>query len=158
MGSKYLMFPSGELHINTVRQEDSEFTYRCQCMDHLAGRTLVSNTAGRLVITGVAPRLIHRQNLITARENSVAMIPCAAEGFPSVTIKWYKQHSSSSLSPVQEKSDRIQKRIDGTLIISNAVAGDIGAYLCTASNAFGEQKSITQLNVVHDCALKKLFS
>ena len=49
---KYLVLPSGELHIRDVSPEDGEKSYRCQTKHRLTGETRLSATAGRLVITG----------------------------------------------------------------------------------------------------------
>ncbi|RWS12133.1 Down syndrome cell adhesion molecule-like protein Dscam2, partial [Dinothrombium tinctorium] len=153
LDSRYLLFPSGELHVKNVRQQDIEFTYRCQIMDQLSGKTTLSNTAARLVVTEskeIAPRLIHRINSIKVRHNGNALIPCAAEGYPIVTVKWYKQHANTgnSLSPLEPITNRIQQHSDGTLVIYNAISEDSGQYLCVVNNNLGEQRTVTKLTVV----------
>ncbi|RWS24797.1 Down syndrome cell adhesion molecule-like protein [Leptotrombidium deliense] len=158
MNSKYLMFATGELHIKSVRQEDSDFTFRCQIMDHLTAKISLSSTAGRLIVTesqAIAPRFVHRMSAIKVRVNSVAMIPCAAEAFPSIAIKWYKHSKGSgeqlsplsTLSMIELNAVRIQEHSDGTLIINDVNIDDSGSYLCVVNNNIGEQKSLTQLTV-----------
>ncbi|KAB0795379.1 hypothetical protein PPYR_12218 [Photinus pyralis] len=49
--SKYLVLPSGELHIRDVGPEDGYKTYQCRTKHRLTGETRLSATKGRLVIT-----------------------------------------------------------------------------------------------------------
>ncbi|KAK0174615.1 hypothetical protein PV327_010373 [Microctonus hyperodae] len=50
---KYLVLPSGELHIRDVGPEDGYKTYQCRTKHRLTGETRLSATKGRLVITGL---------------------------------------------------------------------------------------------------------
>ena len=52
---KYLVLPSGELHIRDVGPEDGYKSYKCRTVHKLTGETRLSATAGRLVITGKSP-------------------------------------------------------------------------------------------------------
>lgn len=52
---KYLVLPSGELHIRDVGPEDGYKTYQCRTKHRLTGETRLSATKGRLVITGKQP-------------------------------------------------------------------------------------------------------
>ncbi|CAG7699063.1 unnamed protein product [Allacma fusca] len=49
---KFVVLPSGELHIKDVRPEDGFKEYRCQTKHRLTGETRLSASAGKLVITG----------------------------------------------------------------------------------------------------------
>ena len=49
---KYLVLPSGELHIKNVTPEDGKKSYSCRTVHRLTGETRLSATAGRLVISG----------------------------------------------------------------------------------------------------------
>lgn len=49
---KYLVLPSGELHIRDVTPEDGTKSYQCRTKHRLTGETRLSATKGRLVITG----------------------------------------------------------------------------------------------------------
>lgn len=49
---KYLVLPSGELHIREVGPEDGYKSYQCRTKHRLTGETRLSATKGRLVITG----------------------------------------------------------------------------------------------------------
>lgn len=49
---KYLVLPSGELHIRSVSSEDGFKSYKCRTVHRLTQETRLSATAGRLVISG----------------------------------------------------------------------------------------------------------
>lgn len=49
---KYMVLPSGELHIREVGPEDGYKSYQCRTKHRLTGETRLSATKGRLVITG----------------------------------------------------------------------------------------------------------
>lgn len=55
---KYLVLPSGELHIRDVGPEDGYKTYQCRTKHRLTGETRLSATKGRLVITGKSQSLL----------------------------------------------------------------------------------------------------
>ncbi|XP_045126215.1 Down syndrome cell adhesion molecule-like protein Dscam2 isoform X2 [Portunus trituberculatus] len=51
---KYLVLPSGELHIRSVSPEDSFKSYKCRTIHRLTQETRLSATAGRLVISNMS--------------------------------------------------------------------------------------------------------
>lgn len=55
---KYLVLPSGELHIRDVGPEDGYKSYQCRTKHRLTGETRLSATKGRLVITGKSPSFL----------------------------------------------------------------------------------------------------
>lgn len=56
---KYLVLPSGELHIREVGPEDGYKSYQCRTKHRLTGEARLSATKGRLVITGMILCAIH---------------------------------------------------------------------------------------------------
>lgn len=73
---KYLVLPSGELHIKEVGPEDGYKSYQCRTKHRLTGETRLSATKGRLVITGKCSDFYFNeiklfQNLNTLRSASV---------------------------------------------------------------------------------------
>lgn len=56
---KYLVLPSGELHIRDVGPEDGYKSYQCRTKHRLTGETRLSATKGRLVITGESSFIIY---------------------------------------------------------------------------------------------------
>lgn len=70
---KYLVLPSGELHIREVGPEDGYKSYQCRTKHRLTGETRLSATKGRLVITGKSALfanffLPHRETLVIISE------------------------------------------------------------------------------------------
>uniref|UniRef100_A0A8D8FL72 Down syndrome cell adhesion molecule-like protein 1 n=1 Tax=Culex pipiens TaxID=7175 RepID=A0A8D8FL72_CULPI len=84
---KYMVLPSGELHIREVGPEDGYKSYQCRTKHRLTGETRLSATKGRLVITepvgSVAPKISggRLQELIVQANTSFAML-CPAQSFP----------------------------------------------------------------------------
>ncbi|XP_048522537.1 Down syndrome cell adhesion molecule homolog isoform X8 [Dendroctonus ponderosae] len=87
--SKYLVLPSGELHIRDVGPEDGYKSYQCRTKHRLTGETRLSATKGRLVITEPvgtrAPKLTQADaNFKVAFRPAGLNVPilCQAQGFP----------------------------------------------------------------------------
>ncbi|KAG5326420.1 DSCL protein, partial [Pseudoatta argentina] len=91
---KYLVLPSGELHIRDVGPEDGYKTYQCRTKHRLTGETRLSATKGRLVITEMAcilkpvgsvrpkiPSTDDVRGFRTLVGDSPALM-CPAQGFP----------------------------------------------------------------------------
>ncbi|CAH2076517.1 unnamed protein product, partial [Iphiclides podalirius] len=85
---KYLVLPSGELHIRDVGPEDGYKSYQCRTKHRLTGETRLSATKGRLVITEpigrVPPKLSTTQVSITfttTLDTSFTLL-CPAQAFP----------------------------------------------------------------------------
>ncbi|XP_043494088.1 Down syndrome cell adhesion molecule-like protein Dscam2 isoform X7 [Polistes fuscatus] len=85
---KYLVLPSGELHIRDVGPEDGYKTYQCRTKHRLTGETRLSATKGRLVITepvgSVRPKFPSMDNIngLTASSSDNIPLLCPAQGFP----------------------------------------------------------------------------
>ncbi|KOX72245.1 Down syndrome cell adhesion molecule-like protein Dscam2 [Melipona quadrifasciata] len=85
---KYLVLPSGELHIRDVGPEDGYKTYQCRTKHRLTGETRLSATKGRLVITEPVgsvrpkfPTIDDTRGFRTMKDGSVTLL-CSAQGFP----------------------------------------------------------------------------
>ncbi|CAD6214604.1 GSCOCT00004135001.2-RA-CDS [Cotesia congregata] len=85
---KYLVLPSGELHIRDVGPEDGYKTYQCRTKHRLTGETRLSATKGRLVITepvtSTKPKFPMTENsrTYTVRSNEPLTLFCPAQAFP----------------------------------------------------------------------------
>ncbi|KAJ9593690.1 hypothetical protein L9F63_014738, partial [Diploptera punctata] len=85
---KYLVLPSGELHIRDVGPEDGYKSYQCRTKHRLTGETRLSATKGRLVITEPVgssipkfPSVLKSQGLEVKLSESYTLL-CPAQGFP----------------------------------------------------------------------------
>lgn len=91
--SKYLVLPSGELHIRDVGPEDGYKSYQCRTKHRLTGETRLSATKGRLVITepvgSRAPSFSTESKIFTMDRDigvNFALL-CPAQGFPRPNFK-----------------------------------------------------------------------
>ncbi|XP_063932401.1 cell adhesion molecule Dscam1 isoform X11 [Zophobas morio] len=150
--SKYLVLPSGELHIRDVGPEDGYKSYQCRTKHRLTGETRLSATKGRLVITEPvgtrAPKFLTNIKLISFDEfkgNDLAML-CQAQGYPTPAFRWYKFVEGTTRKQAVTLNDRV-KQVAGTLIIREARVEDSGKYLCVVNNSVGGESVETVLTV-----------
>ncbi|XP_059477719.1 cell adhesion molecule Dscam2 isoform X23 [Neocloeon triangulifer] len=150
---KYLVLPSGELHIRDVGPEDGYKSYQCRTKHRLTGETRLSATKGRLVITepstSVAPKLKDVQYTgikAVARGGSMLMMTCMVQGFPVPIFRWYKFIEGTTRKLAVPLDDRV-KQVSGTLIIKEAKVEDSGKYLCVVNNSVGGESVETVLTV-----------
>ncbi|XP_059046496.1 cell adhesion molecule DSCAM isoform X15 [Achroia grisella] len=152
---KYLVLPSGELHIRDVGPEDGYKSYQCRTKHRLTGETRLSATKGRLVITEptnkISPRkdstkLFEGWEVFFVPRNNVAYMTCQVSAFPSPLFRWYKFIDGSTRKQPVTLNDRV-KQVSGTLIIKEAKVEDSGKYLCVVNNSVGGESVETVLTV-----------
>ncbi|XP_071634619.1 Down syndrome cell adhesion molecule 1 isoform X17 [Temnothorax longispinosus] len=149
---KYLVLPSGELHIRDVGPEDGYKTYQCRTKHRLTGETRLSATKGRLVITepvgSVRPKFPTMDNingLSVSLEGNIPLL-CPAQGFPVPSHRWYKFIEGTSRRQPVQLNERV-RQVSGTLIIREARVEDSGKYLCIVNNSVGGESVETVLTV-----------
>ncbi|XP_050561796.1 cell adhesion molecule Dscam2 isoform X22 [Spodoptera frugiperda] len=148
---KYLVLPSGELHIRDVGPEDGYKSYQCRTKHRLTGETRLSATKGRLVITeplgSAAPKVATKMIDITEASfsNTVTLL-CPAQAFPVPIFRWYKFVEGTTRKQPVTLDDRV-KQVSGTLIIKEAKVEDSGKYLCVVNNSVGGESVETVLTV-----------
>ncbi|XP_033154257.1 Down syndrome cell adhesion molecule-like protein Dscam2 isoform X49 [Drosophila mauritiana] len=156
---KYLVLPSGELHIREVGPEDGYKSYQCRTKHRLTGETRLSATKGRLVITEpvgiVAPKVdMHDKMDFTIRSSNRSLnLFCKAQGFPMPAFRWYKFIEGTTRKQAVVLNDRV-KQVSGTLIIKDAVVEDSGKYLCVVNNSVGGESVETVLTVTAPLSAK----
>ncbi|XP_043581112.1 Down syndrome cell adhesion molecule-like protein Dscam2 isoform X4 [Bombus pyrosoma] len=149
---KYLVLPSGELHIRDVGPEDGYKTYQCRTKHRLTGETRLSATKGRLVITepvGFAkPKfsMIDKSRTFEVLEAQSVTLQCPAQAYPVPVLKWYKFIEGSSRRQPVQLNERV-RQVSGTLIIREARVEDSGKYLCIVNNSVGGESVETVLTV-----------
>ncbi|XP_060529760.1 cell adhesion molecule Dscam2 isoform X15 [Cylas formicarius] len=152
--SKYLVLPSGELHIRDVGPEDGYKSYQCRTKHRLTGETRLSATKGRLVITeptnNVPPkssgRKIDGSIVLEIASKKDIVITCEVTGYPVPKFRWYKFIDGTSRKQAVVLNDRV-KQVAGTLIIREAKVEDSGKYLCVVNNSVGGESVETVLTV-----------
>ncbi|XP_017797231.1 PREDICTED: Down syndrome cell adhesion molecule-like protein Dscam2 [Habropoda laboriosa] len=149
---KYLVLPSGELHIRDVGPEDGYKTYQCRTKHRLTGETRLSATKGRLVITepvsGAAPKVPPTAKITVLSlpiQTATAML-CQAQAHPLPIFRWYKFIEGSSRRQPVQLNERV-RQVSGTLIIREARVEDSGKYLCIVNNSVGGESVETVLTV-----------
>ncbi|XP_043064020.1 Down syndrome cell adhesion molecule-like protein Dscam2 isoform X24 [Drosophila ficusphila] len=156
---KYLVLPSGELHIREVGPEDGYKSYQCRTKHRLTGETRLSATKGRLVITepvgSVAPRVNKKDGFShdSIRRGRTIAIFCPAQAYPVPFYRWYKFIEGTTRKQAVVLSDRV-KQVSGTLIIKDAVVEDSGKYLCVVNNSVGGESVETVLTVTAPLSAK----
>ncbi|XP_061930170.1 cell adhesion molecule Dscam2 isoform X21 [Apis cerana] len=149
---KYLVLPSGELHIRDVGPEDGYKTYQCRTKHRLTGETRLSATKGRLVITepvGFKSPIFSSDDSLSKyarRKGTSVVLACSAQGFPVPTSRWYKFIEGSSRRQPVQLNERV-RQVSGTLIIREARVEDSGKYLCIVNNSVGGESVETVLTV-----------
>ncbi|XP_068973115.1 cell adhesion molecule Dscam1 isoform X41 [Bombus flavifrons] len=149
---KYLVLPSGELHIRDVGPEDGYKTYQCRTKHRLTGETRLSATKGRLVITEPVatkkPKFSSDTKLSSydrPSDQDLTLL-CPAQGFPVPSHRWYKFIEGSSRRQPVQLNERV-RQVSGTLIIREARVEDSGKYLCIVNNSVGGESVETVLTV-----------
>ncbi|XP_020284783.1 Down syndrome cell adhesion molecule-like protein Dscam2 isoform X12 [Pseudomyrmex gracilis] len=149
---KYLVLPSGELHIRDVGPEDGYKTYQCRTKHRLTGETRLSATKGRLVITepvgSKAPAVtgVLKGGFMESKAASVVVQFCPAQGYPVPSFRWYKFIEGTSRRQPVQLNERV-RQVSGTLIIREARVEDSGKYLCIVNNSVGGESVETVLTV-----------
>ncbi|XP_051153599.1 cell adhesion molecule Dscam2 isoform X24 [Leptopilina boulardi] len=152
MDGKYLVLPSGELHIKDVGPEDGYKTYQCRTKHRLTGETRLSATKGRLVITepvsSAKPKLMSFDIKVikSTISSSEITVTCPAQGFPVPITRWYKFIDGTSRRQPVQLNERV-RQVSGTLIIREARVEDSGKYLCIVNNSVGGESVETVLTV-----------
>ncbi|XP_062527464.1 cell adhesion molecule Dscam2 isoform X38 [Bombyx mori] len=149
---KYLVLPSGELHIRDVGPEDGYKSYQCRTKHRLTGETRLSATKGRLVITepvGLKAPTFSTDFKLAWYEKHVKQgfaLLCPSQGFPAPIFRWYKFIDGTTRKQPVTLDDRV-KQVSGTLIIKEAKVEDSGKYLCVVNNSVGGESVETVLTV-----------
>ncbi|XP_043509528.1 Down syndrome cell adhesion molecule-like protein Dscam2 isoform X2 [Frieseomelitta varia] len=149
---KYLVLPSGELHIRDVGPEDGYKTYQCRTKHRLTGETRLSATKGRLVITEpvdfAKPKFstIDKSRTVEISKAQGGTLQCPTQAYPVPVFKWYKFIEGSSRRQPVQLNERV-RQVSGTLIIREARVEDSGKYLCIVNNSVGGESVETVLTV-----------
>ncbi|XP_017467260.1 PREDICTED: Down syndrome cell adhesion molecule-like protein Dscam2 isoform X44 [Rhagoletis zephyria] len=156
---KYLVLPSGELHIREVGPEDGYKSYQCRTKHRLTGETRLSATKGRLVITepvgSVPPKmnLLEKVRTMQVSQGAIYAMQCPGQAFPVPIVRWYKFIEGTTRKQAVILNERV-KQVSGTLIIKDAVVEDSGKYLCVVNNSVGGESVETVLTVTAPLSAK----
>ncbi|XP_022248097.1 Down syndrome cell adhesion molecule-like protein Dscam2, partial [Limulus polyphemus] len=145
---RYVMFPTGELHVRSVDTSYSYREYSCQARHRLVGEVLTSATSGRLIVrephNKAPPQITDSKSHLIAREGELVALPCVAQGYPVPIYYWLKEETDGAY-PVST-GQRITQ-LDGSLVIHQPKDDDSGTYICIANNSLGQDRISTELHV-----------
>ncbi|KAJ8982888.1 hypothetical protein NQ317_004318 [Molorchus minor] len=137
--SKYLVLPSGELHIKDVGPEDGYKSYQCRTKHRLTGETRLSATKGRLVITEPIGSVIPKFPTIDSSrsfkgivESSITLL-CPAQAFPVPRFRHFLRQFTG-LEPVGSIAPRLSAGTSKIQTLEDRHGNSL-ALLCPAQSA-----------------------
>ncbi|KAG9345300.1 hypothetical protein JZ751_009846 [Albula glossodonta] len=117
----------------------------CSAPDVVRGRDFRGFTEAELpgLFTCRQARILdHTSQDVTVEEGSRVLFHCMADGDPSPSITWVTSQHAALLP-----TGRLRVLTNGTLEVRYALVHDSGSYLCTASNAAGNDSLSVSLQV-----------
>ncbi|XP_022255012.1 Down syndrome cell adhesion molecule-like protein Dscam2 [Limulus polyphemus] len=137
-GGRYLIFPSGELHIQEANAKDGFKTYRCITKNSITGEVKPSETVGKLVVSGMAQEVLSLNPKITFEFQDILL---------EFSYRWYRYTSDfhAIMTPIVF-GGRLGK-IGGSLLLRKATVEDSGKYVCLVNNSNGQEKAEVDLTV-----------
>ncbi|CAM1320971.1 Uncharacterised protein g7635 [Pycnogonum litorale] len=146
--SKYMITPTGNLHVNNVNVKDENASFKCKTKHQLRDETAISRRGGKIFITGtdsgLAPTITDFLTKLNVQRGNDILIPCAAQGHPVPVYTWKKSQNESEYTGETVTSHMI---VGGSLYIDKVTLHDEGMYECIASNSVGTDKKNTKLTV-----------
>ncbi|KAG7261408.1 hypothetical protein CRUP_023685 [Coryphaenoides rupestris] len=110
--------------------------------------TSTSSTISTTTTTTSSPapaRILTFNRTVTTPWMRDIVLPCKAVGDPAPTIKWLKDNNGTPAPVVMDSRRSVHG--NGSLVIRTVKAEDSGNYTCVASNSFGPDKIILNLQV-----------
>ncbi|RWS12489.1 cell adhesion molecule-like protein [Dinothrombium tinctorium] len=111
--------------------------------DYLTITAWIEEPTGRTIQpTGT---ILASHTSITGVEGELIVLPCAAQGFPIPTYRWYRKEGVErvQLSSLGERFTLL----DGILIVKEVKLLDGGVYVCVVNNSIGEERAETEVIV-----------
>ncbi|KAK0142265.1 Neogenin [Merluccius polli] len=146
LGSRLVRLPSGALLISNASESDAG-QYRCLVEN--VGQTKASEEAQLQLTPETAeerkPEFLVLPTAVTkVVDSSVLLLPCAATGFPTPSVRWMLNDKV-----LDESGGRREVVAGGSLQISNLTEDDAGLYTCVAYNGIDNStiEAQTQLTV-----------
>lgn len=137
-GDKMIVTNNKKLYVQNVTEGmDLKLGFWCQVRNRLTGKTVLSQSAGRIKLTkpqgGVQPTITDLAQIISTQKGISVKIYCAGQGFPPPAYTW-------------EDSSKRKISTSPILVISNTKPGTY-SYVCLVRNKFGVDKRKTNLIV-----------
>ncbi|XP_062341475.1 Down syndrome cell adhesion molecule a isoform X5 [Osmerus eperlanus] len=110
-----------------------------------AGRGNASDIITIKPLAEAPARILTFNGTVTTPWMRDIVLPCKAVGDPAPTVKWLKETNGSPAPAVIDSRRSVHG--NGSLVIRTVKAEDSGNYTCVASNSFGPDKIILNLQV-----------
>ncbi|XP_076325900.1 cell adhesion molecule Dscam1-like [Tachypleus tridentatus] len=146
---RYLLFPTGELHVQNVDVKDSFNSYSCITRNTITKEVKQSGKNGKIVVSDdhskKSPRINHSQALVETNIDNDVILPCAAQGYPPPIYSWFRYSTGfdTRMTPVIF-GNRISN-LGGSLLLRKVTVEDSGKYVCLVNNSSGHEKAEVEL-------------
>ncbi|KAL0280104.1 UNVERIFIED_CONTAM: hypothetical protein PYX00_001493 [Menopon gallinae] len=140
------IYSNGSLLLQNVK-EDREGIYMCQASNG------IGNPIGRMVQLKVnsPPHFTSPSRQVTVKKGDTATLTCHVNGDKPITISWTR-NGNAELTPqtnyrISVKQELTQDGIIAELNVIGTESSDSGIYFCQASNLYGKEQQMIQLQV-----------
>ncbi|XP_052566813.1 cell adhesion molecule Dscam2 isoform X6 [Culex pipiens pallens] len=140
------LLTNGSLLLQHVK-EDREGFYLCQAHNG------IGTGIGKVIQLKVnsSPYFSGQSKMVTVKKGDTAVMQCEVKGDKPINVVWLR-NGKHELNPstnyrVSIKQDATPEGIHAEVQISNVESSDSGAYFCQASNLYGRDQQLVQLQV-----------
>ncbi|XP_062543635.1 cell adhesion molecule Dscam2 isoform X1 [Armigeres subalbatus] len=140
------LLTNGSLLLQHVK-EDREGFYLCQAHNG------IGTGIGKVIQLKVnsSPYFSGQSKMVTVKKGDTAIMQCEVKGDKPINVVWLR-NGKVELNPsnnyrVSIKQDATPEGIHAEVQISSVESGDSGAYFCQASNLYGRDQQLVQLQV-----------
>ncbi|KAK7792151.1 hypothetical protein R5R35_000418 [Gryllus longicercus] len=137
---------NGSLLLQNVK-EDREGFYLCQAKNG------IGSPIDKMVQVKVnsSPYFSSPSKVVTVKKGDTATLRCEVSGDQPIGVAWWRG-AKAELTPASDyrvsmKQERTPEGVVAEMQIAGAEASDAGAYFCRASNDFGDDQQLVQLQV-----------
>ncbi|XP_050724052.1 cell adhesion molecule Dscam2-like [Eriocheir sinensis] len=145
---KYHMTEAGDLHVLDVTPADGLSRFRCRALHHLTGKSQVSASPARIIVTeaqgAVAPRMRESGGRVVVESGSSVTLPCVAQAHPPPSYSWFRGSDAVGSGDVGGGV----WVVGGSLVLERADTSHAGQYSCVANNTAGQARMPVHLMVV----------
>ncbi|XP_035706898.1 Down syndrome cell adhesion molecule-like protein Dscam2 [Folsomia candida] len=153
---KWLLLPSGELHVFSVDESDGRKVLACRTLHKLTNEVMTSEGARIVVKEPEGPQAVRilgqRETNLRVRAGEETYLSCHAEGNPPPSFSWHREIDGvlSDLAPTSKRppsSSPSSSPQNSVVHVAQVRPQDAGSYLCRANNSHSVDQAVVQLVV-----------